>query len=356
MGEVHLGAHEGEWFDAEGVLLVDRGQQFAALAFENMPEKAALCALVGKAEHVAHTGGGYLAFGVEIGVGNGLVEDRETIANRPFGGVGHDVQSLRIGFDAFLGADVGEVAFEQFDRNAAQVETLGPAEHRDRQLFHLGRGEEELHMCRRFLKCLQQRIESIAGQHVNFVDDVDLVARRNRGVAHRFDDFAHVIDAGMAGGVHFDDVDVAAFGDGAAGLAYAAGADRGTAVSIGPDTVQSLGDEARGGGLPHPANAGHQEGVSQPIAGDGVGQRTHHRFLTDEFGEGLRTVFTGQNAVGLSRLPNSGGMWIIRMIGRRRRLFGAEHGFLSGFLEFGSARRVGSVRFALPRKAIWIVR
>jgi hypothetical protein len=105
-------------------------------------------------------------------------------------------------------------------RDAAQVEPLAAAEHRDRQLVDLGGGEQELHMRRRFLKCLEQGIESIARQHVNFVDDVDLVARRDGGIAHRLDDLAHVVDAGVAGRVHLDHVDVAAFGDGAAGLAH----------------------------------------------------------------------------------------------------------------------------------------
>ena len=48
-------------------------------------------------------------------------------------------------------------------------------------------------MFRRFLKSLQQRIESVLRQHVHFVDNVDLVACIDRGVAHCVDDFADVV-------------------------------------------------------------------------------------------------------------------------------------------------------------------
>ncbi len=154
-------------------------------------------------------------------------------------------------------------------------------------------------MRRRFLKCLEQGIESIARQHVNFVDDVDLVARRNGGIAHRLDDLAHIVDAGVAGGVHLDHVDMAAFGDRDAGLAHAAGIDRRAALPVRSDAVERLGDQPRGGGLADPAHAGHQEGMGQPLARDRIGQRPDHRILADQLGKGLRSVFARQHAVGL---------------------------------------------------------
>ena len=74
-------------------------------------------------------------------------------------------------------------------------------------------------MLRRLLKSLEQRIESVLGKHVDFVDDVDFVARADRGVADRVDDLADVVDPGVRGGVHLDHVDVAPFGDRPAMLA-----------------------------------------------------------------------------------------------------------------------------------------
>ena len=60
-------------------------------------------------------------------------------------------------------------------------------------------------------------------QHVDFVDDEDLVAVADRRDRQALDDhFAHVVDAGVRGGVDLEHVDVAAFGDLDAGVADAA--------------------------------------------------------------------------------------------------------------------------------------
>jgi hypothetical protein len=101
----------------------------------------------------------------------------------------------------------------------AQIEALAARQHRDRHLADFRGGEDELHMLRRLFQRLQQRIEGLLGQHVHFVDDVDLVAGVKRPVAHLLDDLAHVVDAGLGGGVHLDDVGVARLEDRLAMLA-----------------------------------------------------------------------------------------------------------------------------------------
>ena len=115
-------------------------------------------------------------------------------------------------------------------------------------------------------RSLEQRIESLLRKHVNFVDDVDLVARADRRVANRVDDLADVVDAGVRRRIHLDHVDVAALGNRAARFADVAGRDRRTALPVRPDAVQRLGDEARGRGLADPANAGQQEGMGNAPA------------------------------------------------------------------------------------------
>ena len=97
---------------------------------------------------------------------------------------------------------------------------------------------------------------------------------------------ADVIDAGTAGGIHLDDVDMAVFGDRDAVLAYAARADRRAASSVGADAVQRAGDNARGRGLADPAHAGKHEGMGDAPGAEGVGQGAHHRLLPDQLLEG----------------------------------------------------------------------
>ena len=57
--------------------------------------------------------------------------------------------------------------------------------------------------------------------------------------------------------------------------------------------------------------------------GEGVLQRPHHRFLTDQVGEGLRPVFSGENLITvlfrlLVRHALSGGIVFARSYGRGR--------------------------------------
>src|SRR3546814_5712925 len=75
-------------------------------------------------------------------------------------------------------------------------------------------------------------------------------------------------DLGMACGVHLQNVDMPPLANGHAGFAEAAGIDGGTALPVRADAVQRLGDEAGGGGLPHAAHAGHQEGMGQATPAD----------------------------------------------------------------------------------------
>src|SRR3546814_1876138 len=85
-------------------------------------------------------------------------------------------------------------------------------------------------------------IESIAGKHVNFIDDINLVSGRIGAFARYIDDRTNIVDAGMAGGVHLQNVDMPPLANGHAGFAEAAGIDGGTALPVRADAVQRLGD------------------------------------------------------------------------------------------------------------------
>ena len=116
---------------------------------------------------------------------------------------------------------------------------------------------------------------------MDFVDDVDLVARRSRGIADAVDQPADVVDAGAAGGVHFEDIDVAALGDFTAGLAFAARRYGRPALAVGPDAVQGPGDDAGGGRLADTADTGQQERMGDAVGLEGVGQGPHQHVLAD---------------------------------------------------------------------------
>ena len=144
----------------------------------------------------------------------------------------------------------------------------------------------------------EKRVERVLGEHVHFVDDVDLVTRRDRAVAHALDELADVVDPGAARGIHLDHVDVAVGGNREAVLACPARLDRGSALAVGADAVERLGDDARRRGLAHAAHAREDEGMREPAPLEGVGEGAHHRLLADEVGEAAGPVFARQYAIG----------------------------------------------------------
>ena len=125
---------------------------------------------------------------------------------------------------------------------------------------------------------------------MHFVDDVDLVARRNGAVAHTLDQLAYVVDAGPAGGVHFQHVHVPVLGDRDTMLADAAGLAVGHALTVGADAIQRPRNDPGRGRFAHTTHAGQHEGVGQTAAFDGVAQRAHHGLLADQVGESRRAI------------------------------------------------------------------
>ena len=107
-------------------------------------------------------------------------------------------------------------------RQALQVELQAARQHRHRQLLRIGGREQELHVRRRLLERLQQRVEGVRREHVHLVDEVHLVATAGRGVLHVIEQLARVVDLGARGRIDLDQVDEAAGVDLAAAGADAA--------------------------------------------------------------------------------------------------------------------------------------
>ena len=84
------------------------------------------------------------------------------------------------------------------------------AQNRDRNLVHLGRGEDELHVRRRLFERLQERVPRVLREHVDFVHDEDLVAIARRAVGQALLQPPHLVDAVVAGAVDFLHVHVGA--------------------------------------------------------------------------------------------------------------------------------------------------
>ena len=196
--------------------------------------------------------------------------------------------------DALCSKDLGETSRDQRCRQKLQVELQAARQHRNGNLLRIGRSQHELHVLGRLLKRFQHRVEGRLRQHVDFVDEVDLVAPHGRRVARVVQDLAHVVDAGVRRGIELEQVDEAARIDVDACRARAAGR-RGHTVR---EAIEALGENPRDRGLAHAAGAGEEVRVVQTTAFERVGQRLHDMLLARELGERFRPPFAGKDLVG----------------------------------------------------------
>ena len=166
--------------------------------------------------------------------------------------------------------------------HVAQAELEAAREHRHRNLLRVRRRKNELHILGRLLKGLQHRVEGRIGEHVHFVDHVDLVAAFGRRIHGALKKLRHILDGAVRGRIHLDIVNEASFINRAAGLADAAGVRGDAALAVGAAAVERLGENARNRGFADAAGAGKEIGVMQTPFGEGARQRRDHVVLADD--------------------------------------------------------------------------
>ena len=167
--------------------------------------------------------------------------------------------------DTFCLGNRAEMSGDLPGGDAAKIEALTARENGVGNRLHLRGSEDENHVLRRLLQRLQQRIECRGREHVDFVDDVDLIDALGRGVAHDFAQLADVIDAVVGGSVDLQHVHAGRGGDALAGIACLAG----IAVA-GVGAVENLGENPRGRGLAYAAGAAKQVALRDAAGMDGI--------------------------------------------------------------------------------------
>ena len=328
----------------EAVELTEAGQGVGRVPLHHRLEQADGGGPVGQAQHVPdHGGGSDLA---PVALHDGLVQQGEAVPDRAFRRPGDQGQPLVLHQHAFLGADAGQVGLQHVRLHPPQVEALAAGQDGHRHLADLGGGEDELHMGRRLFQGLEKRVERRRGQHVHFVDHIDLVAGLHGGIAGPVQQLPHLVHLGAAGGVQLQHVHVPPLDDGAAVAAVHRQIDGGAMDGLALE-VQGPGQQAGGGGLAHPAHPGEHEGVGDPARSKGMGQGADHGLLADQVLEPTGAVLAGQHLIGgrtFGRRTFGGfGGWRLR-----RRA--AEHvggGVVA--LRGGVVRRVGLV---LPGRVV----
>ena len=100
-----------------------------------------------------------------------------------------------------------------------QIKLQTARQHGHWNFLRIGGGENKFDMFGRFFQRLQHRVESVVGQHVNFIDHVDLEARIRWRVHRLFQQLRHFIDTAIGRRVELDVIDKATCIDGCAGIA-----------------------------------------------------------------------------------------------------------------------------------------
>jgi len=122
-------------------------------------------------------------------------------------------------------------------------------------------------MIRRLFQRFQQRVKRPCREHVNLIDNVNLIARRCRSIANPIKELAHILNACTRRRIHFQHIHMAAGHD-----QFAVISER---IQINTRSAHSLGLIIQCGGFKR------------------IFQRRDHRVLPDHILKGRGAVFTG---------------------------------------------------------------
>ena len=160
---------------------------------------------------------------------------------------------------------------------------LGAAADGGEHLLGIGGGQHEDDVDRWLLQGLQQCVRRRRREHVDLVDDVDLLATRRTqcGPGHQV---AHGLDSVVGRCVQLVDVQRAPLGDLDAGSTDTT---RLAVVEVG--AIEGLGQDPRRGGLARPPRTAEQVGMGHPPVPHRIPECQDHMVLTPHLAEGGRT-------------------------------------------------------------------
>ena len=224
--------------------------------------------------------------------GDHLVEHGQRVAGRSPAPAHGQVQRLVGHVEVGVPRTSLEQLAERLGAEQPELEVLGPAADGGQHLLRVGGGQHEDHVGGRLLQRLQQGVGRRRRQHVDLVDDVDLLAARGPegGPGHQV---AHGLHPVVGGRVELVDVERGALGDLDAGGADAAGL---AVAEIG--AVEGLGQDPGRRRLAGPPGPAEEVGVGHPAVPDGVAEGQDHVVLAPHLAERGRPESPVQRLVG----------------------------------------------------------
>ncbi len=212
------------------------------------------------------------------------------VPHAPVGRFGDHGQAGGSDGDCLLLRDLHEVVDDVLVGDLAELEVLTAGNDGRRDLVEFRRREDEDRVRRRLLQGFEKGVKGVRREHVDFVDDEDLVTGVDGFVLDHLTDRLDVVDLTVGGAVDLQDVDGAAFVDGLAELAgmvpVGAGMGRGAV-----EAVQGFGQNTGDRCLARAPHTGEKIGLGDAAGGDSVLDGPDDGQLSDDFLEHPRSVF-----------------------------------------------------------------
>ena len=110
-----------------------------------------------------------------------LLQRGERVAHAALGMARHDGERLIVVVEALLLAHVGQATLNILVSDAVEIEALAAREDGLQNLLRIGGAQHKDHVRRRLLERFEQRVKRRRREHVDLVDDIDLVLTAHRG-------------------------------------------------------------------------------------------------------------------------------------------------------------------------------
>ena len=208
------------------------------------------------------------------------------IAQPAVGDAGYEVKRLIRHLDAFLLAYVSQLRHHLVDGYSTEVISLAARDDGQRDLMRLGGRQNEHRMRRRLFERLQKRVERRLGQHVDFVDDVYLVARLIRRKANLVAQVTNVIYAPIARRINLDEVERSRLVNAHADMAFVV-----RLTVLRRQAVYSLRQNARRARLACAACPAEQVGMCDALTCHRLPQSLRNDFLPEYLAQALGPPF-----------------------------------------------------------------
>ena len=237
-----------------------------------------------------HRGG--LRFDLAAAIGDRLIQQTKRIAHAAIGSARKHRECCRIILNAFSFADMLEAIGNHSRRHALEIELQTTRQDCSRQLMRVRGCKQKLDVCRGLFERLQKRVERAPGQHVYFVDQVNLVTTACGCVLDVVEQITGIVDFCLRCGIDLDQVNETSLIDFFASTAFAAG------FGCNPGlTVECFGEYASDGRFANTTRTRKQIGMMQPAGFKGIYQCPQHMLLADGFREVFGPPFASQDKV-----------------------------------------------------------